>query len=213
MTEREWLGQLSLMPKLQYLKGSASDRKLRLFACACCRRAWDRLSDQRSRSAVEAAEQFADGAIDSNNLAVAHQAARAAVAEARGQFDESWQNLLAASDVTFPRAFDAAFSAPVGAASRPDRDYLAEVRAQDALLIDVFGNRFRPVAFELHWRSSDVVNLARGIYEDRAFERLPILADALMDAGCENEHVIAHCRNDGPHVRGCWVVDLSIGKD
>jgi len=54
--------------------------------------------------------------------------------------------------------------------------------------------------------------LARGIYEDWAFDRLPLLADALMDAGCADEDVIGHCRSDSPHVRGCWVVDWMLDK-
>ena len=62
------------------------------------------------------------------------------------------------------------------------------------------------------WRTSDVVLLARGIYAERALDRLPILADALQDAGCGNDEILGHCRGDGPHVRGCWVVDLVLGK-
>ena len=82
-----------------------------------------------------------------------------------------------------------------------------------SVLRDIFGNPFRPVAFDPRWQTSDVVGLARAIYDDKAFERMPILADALMDAGCEKEQIIAHCRGDGPHVRGCWVVDLVLGKE
>ena len=78
---------------------------------------------------------------------------------------------------------------------------------------DVFGpNPFALPAFALVWRTGDVVGLARGIDEDRAFERLPLLADALMDAGCDTEIILTHCRSDGPHVRGCWVVDLILEK-
>lgn len=77
----------------------------------------------------------------------------------------------------------------------------------------IFGNPFRPVAFDPRWRTADVTALARGIYEDRAFDRLPLLADALMDAGCDHEEILAHCRSEGPHVRGCWVVDLVLGKE
>jgi hypothetical protein len=89
----------------------------------------------------------------------------------------------------------------------------AEQRAQTTLLRCIFGNPFRPVAFDPRWRTADVLGLARGIYEDRAFERLPLLADALMDAGCADEQVIGHCRSEGPHVRGCWVVDLVLDKE
>jgi hypothetical protein len=88
----------------------------------------------------------------------------------------------------------------------------AALRWQAALVRCVFGNPFRPVAFDPGWRTSDAVALAKGIYDDRAFDRLPILADALQDAGCTNDDILAHCRNDGPHARGCWVVDLVLGK-
>jgi hypothetical protein len=81
------------------------------------------------------------------------------------------------------------------------------------LLRDIFGNPFRPVAFDPAWRTEAAAGLARGIYEERAFERLPILADALQDAGCEHADILAHCREPGTHVRGCWVVDLVLGKE
>jgi hypothetical protein len=77
---------------------------------------------------------------------------------------------------------------------------------------DVFGNPFRQVELQPRWRTSDTIALAQAIYDDRDFERLPIIGDALMDAGCEDEQIIGHCRSDGPHVRGCWVVDLVLNK-
>ena len=81
------------------------------------------------------------------------------------------------------------------------------------LLRDIIGNPFRPVAVDPAWLTSDVLLLARGIYEERAFDRMPILADALQDAGCDSADVLAHCRGaNPPHVRGCWVVDLLLGK-
>jgi hypothetical protein len=89
----------------------------------------------------------------------------------------------------------------------------AEREAQRVLIVDIFGNPFRPVALDPRWRTADVTGLARTIYEDRAFDRLPVLADALMDAGCADEQIIGHCRGPGPHVRGCWVVDLVLGKE
>jgi hypothetical protein len=84
--------------------------------------------------------------------------------------------------------------------------------AQAGLLRDIFGNPFRPPTFDPSWRTSTAVGLARSIYAARAFDRLPILADALEEAGCDNPDVLSHCRGDGPHVRGCWVVDLVLGK-
>jgi hypothetical protein len=77
---------------------------------------------------------------------------------------------------------------------------------------DVIGNPFRPVAFDPSWRTSTVVALAEGIDREYAFDRLPLLADALTDAGCNDEHILEHCRSDGPHVRGCWVVELVLGR-
>jgi hypothetical protein len=85
------------------------------------------------------------------------------------------------------------------------------------LLHDIFGPLpFRLVAADptwMSWNGGTVVKLARGIYDDRAFDRLPILADALTEAGCDNADILAHCRQPGPHVRGCWVVDLLLGKE
>jgi hypothetical protein len=88
----------------------------------------------------------------------------------------------------------------------------AHERALCGLIRDIFGNPFRPIRLAPGWRTADVLALARGVYDDRAFDRLPILADALVDAGCDDETVLAHCRSDGPHVRGCWVVDLVLGE-
>ncbi|MBP3959984.1 hypothetical protein J8F10_32485 [Gemmata sp. G18] len=77
---------------------------------------------------------------------------------------------------------------------------------------ELFGNPFRPVALVPVWLTSTVRALAEGIYQERAFDRMPILADALQDAGCDNEDILTHCRQPGEHVRGCWVVDLVLGK-
>jgi hypothetical protein len=76
---------------------------------------------------------------------------------------------------------------------------------------DIFGNPFRPVAFDAPWRTTDAVGIARSMYDARDFAAMPILADALEDGGCDSADVLAHCRGGGPHVRGCWVVDLVLG--
>jgi hypothetical protein len=81
------------------------------------------------------------------------------------------------------------------------------------LLRDIIGNPFRAVTFSPDWRTSTAVQLARQMYDSRDFAPMPILADALQDAGCEQADVLAHCRDPGAvHVRGCWVVDLVLGK-
>jgi hypothetical protein len=82
------------------------------------------------------------------------------------------------------------------------------------VLRDIFGNPFRPVAFFPEWRTDTAVTLARTTYESREFSAMPILADALQDAGCDSEDVLTHCRDtNATHVRGCWVVDLVLGKE
>jgi hypothetical protein len=85
-------------------------------------------------------------------------------------------------------------------------------RDQAALLHDIHGNPFRPTEVDTLWLTSNVLDLSRTIYDERAFDRLPIVADALMDAGCTDEAILSHCRSPGPHVRGCWVVDILLGK-
>jgi hypothetical protein len=102
--------------------------------------------------------------------------------------------------------------------ARADGDSATCAQRQCSLLRDIFGNPFRPVALDPRWLTSSVVDLARSIYEadprqDGGYmDGLPILADALMDAGCDSEDLLNHCRGAGPHVRGCWAVDLILGK-
>jgi hypothetical protein len=86
-------------------------------------------------------------------------------------------------------------------------------RQQCHLLRDILGNPFRAVTFDPAWRTETAVALARQMYESRDFGAMPILADALQDAGCTSDDILAHCRGPGPHARGCWVVDLVLGKE
>src|SRR5262249_33579532 len=88
-----------------------------------------------------------------------------------------------------------------------------ERAAQVALLRDIFGNPFCPVTFSHSWRTDTVTPLPRTMYESRDFSAMPILADALQDAGCDNDDILSHCRDASlTHVRGCWVVDLVLDK-
>ena len=80
------------------------------------------------------------------------------------------------------------------------------------LRLVAFSDPLHYVFFQPGWLTSTVLALATGIYDDRAFDRMPILADALQDAGCDNADILDHCRGSGPHVRGCWVVDMLLGK-
>lgn len=88
-----------------------------------------------------------------------------------------------------------------------------ERHVQARLLRDILGNPFRPVTADPRWRTETVVALAAGIYTERAFDRMPILADAMEEAGCDHADILSHCRGEGPHVRGCWVIDAILGKE
>ncbi len=89
----------------------------------------------------------------------------------------------------------------------------AEAHIQADVLRDIFGNPFRPISLNLSWLTPTVKQLAVAIYEQRQFDKMPLLGDALEEAGCDNEDVLQHCRGGGEHVRGCWVVDKVLGKE
>jgi hypothetical protein len=230
MAEGEWqtCGEPQLM--LESLPGDVSERKLRLFACACVRRTWHLLSNHQSREAVEVVERYAD----SQALLRELEQARERAWSVSGDFDRASDEMEGPPDGCFQAesfaagavatacrfadgypylvhvtgtAFsvgEAAWHAAVGAGRPAEAPAIREAEwlAQADLIREVFGYPFHPVPFRPGWRTADAVGLAQGVYEDRAFDRLPILADALMDAGCEDEQILAHCRSEGPHVRG-----------
>jgi hypothetical protein len=223
VTEAEWLASESPEALLGRCWGGASARKKRLFGCACCYRLWDRLPDPRCRTAVRVAERFADGASPADALATARHAAmsiigRYAHVERRNPHIDDERELysgtaacsnVASDDPDHSRwAWKDVAETLLEAGSR----WHVELAATCVLLRCVFGNPFRPATLDPAWLTSDVLLLARGIYEEKAFDRMPILADALQDAGCDSEEVLTHCRGPGPHARGCWVVDLVLGK-
>ena len=90
---------------------------------------------------------------------------------------------------------------------------MAEYREQATLVRCVFGNPFRPRPVRQAWLGHEVTALAAAIYAERAFERMPVLAGALETAGCPSADPIEHCRAGRQHARGCWVLDLLLGKD
>ncbi|HVK19450.1 MAG TPA: hypothetical protein VM533_21125 [Fimbriiglobus sp.] len=232
MTEQDWLTGTDPTPLLWFLRGRASDRKLRLFAVACCHGVWKWMPDERSRGGVEAAERLADGLVGEDEWQVAYNEAGEANDEFVGELaylSESaraaWYALTVGPE--FKWVGDVVRSAIRLASSGAVDGYhfsieadSEEVRAatsrehtrQLRLLRFIFGNPFRPVTADPTWLTPTAVTLARAIYAERAFDRLPILADALEEAGCNDPDVLTHLRGDGPHVRGCWVVDLLLGR-
>ena len=217
MTEAEWLTCEDPREMVSFLKAQGRARKLRLGYCASARLIWQQFTDIRCRQAVEASERFADGGCKLKELHRARMNAEAVLDEVRRTFAylSPQYNGAYAAQSTARKDEDLArrFGFDYVSESVPDGEQRAAiVRSQHALLRDIFGNPFRPVTLDPSWLTSNVLLLAGGIYEERAFDRMPILADALQDAGCANDDVLAHCRGAGPHVRGCWVVDLLLGK-
>jgi hypothetical protein len=228
MTEAEWQneqlrsqGMAWVLHGTRVTRTKADKRKLRLFACACCRCTWDLLTDPLLRQAVEVAERFAEAQIGKDELAAAYESVRGLglgtlTPDAPGHRERTAANM--AISAAHPKAFSAAFDMtayPVPLAGCGIGEKVMDA-ALCGLLRCVFGNPFRPLPpiprAVLAWNDGTVRRIAAGIYEERAFDRLPILHDALLDAGCDNEDILAHCREPGPHARGCWVVDLILAK-
>jgi hypothetical protein len=230
MTEQEWLTCTDPTPMLELLRGKPSERKLRLFAVACCRRIWHLLIDKRSREAVEVAERYADGRATDEELETASDVARAVWdadmerASTEGKWDRRsdlpyYDASAAAYNVAIPLGWwgaAPAFVAPYETARDVSADPVREGSAQCILLRELFGNPFRPITLDLSWFSwneGTILKLAQAIYDSRSFTDMPILADALEEAGCDNADILTHCRQSGEHLRGCWVVDLLLGKE
>jgi hypothetical protein len=227
MTEAEWLGCRTNPKKLlRSLKARATERKLRLFACACCRRITGDLS-KRSRSALEQAEQYAEGAIPKETLAQAEAKAQAVAdtefgdgnfygAGARDQTPYlAATAVVRVSSTTMTPIEIATCAAECCALTKVQGKPFfqsPEHRYQCDLVRCIFGNPFRPVTPDPSWQTPNAVTLARTMYDSRDFTAMPLLADLLEEAGCPAE-VSVHCRGPGPHVRGCWVVDLILSKD
>ena len=187
-------------PMLWSLRERGTLRKQRLFAVAWYRR-WltDNAPQDDVSEVIDFAEQDADGELGQSEQIFQRNYADPAIVGAPGEW----------AVVAVPSATGIAiYFLLEGWHDRANRQRNAD------LIWELFGNPFRPVTFDPAWRTTDVLLLARGIYDDRAFSAMPVLADALQEAGCENDDILAHCREaDQPHARGCWVVDLILGKE
>jgi hypothetical protein len=214
MTEADWLASTDPTPMLEFLRGKASDRKCRLFAATCCRHSLLTFDYYDLEGAVNWAEDRIETADDDCPDTV-----REAIHWATTEPCESLNHLgMAVVMVAWEPVFDCSVARYMlteieMAHETSDAGPDDETRKQADLMREHFGNPFRPAGLDPAWRTPTVLALANGIYEDRAFDRLPILADALEDAGCDNADLLAHCRGEGEHVRGCWAVDLVLGKE
>jgi hypothetical protein len=193
MNEEQWRTCTDSDQMLEYLlqNGKASERKRQLFTVTSYRRLWHLFTDERRR-AVEVSERHADGLASRQDVDAAWDAAEAAIGGGQAH-------------IYF------ALSPP------------GDVEAKCHLLRCIFGNPFRPLTIApaiLAWNNATVVRLAQAAYDERLLPegtldngRLAILADALEEAGCTDADILGHCRSGGEHVRGCWVIDLLLGKE
>jgi hypothetical protein len=226
MNEREWLAANEPDEMLRLLGERAPERKLRLFACACLRELWGLTKSLPFRQAVWTAERFADGVVSRAEVREAFvrawpdhwesfRSAAAAVANAPDGWSWLWSDVLRLAHAAAERAVRCALGARPTSTDglRAWNGYLARARkAQAELAREVFGNPFRPAPAEAFWVTPDAQTLADGIAAERDFDALPVLADALEDAGCDDEALLRHCRGGGKHALGCWALDVAAGK-
>ena len=241
--EEKWFSCIDPQQMLQQIGGQASDRKLRLFAVACARLAWPWLGEVRSRHQVQTAERMADGQPEDAEQAIVVAREVEQLEEAvRAGMPRTWmydndprplQGLAGCCVVPDARdaaegviaAFgwcpwvqyfdpDAADPFHLVGEGYENRDPATSMQARQCrLLREIFGDPFHSIDVNPAWLTRSVVGMAQGIYADRAFDRTPILGDALEDAGCGEASILAHCRGSDPHVLGCWVIDLLLGKE
>jgi hypothetical protein len=239
MTENEWLAHDNPVPMLEFVAAQTSDRTLRLFLCACCARVVEGMgrrvtsagrqimSVEKIWSALRTVERFADGFCDTKDLASARRFTDEAT-HVPASIDYGGESGVDGEAETVRAA--AARWMTAGSAGGAVRQALATLSYHHAIggtlqslaehqrdmagwLRDVVGNPFRPVEVDptwLAWNGGAVVTLAQSIYDGSKFANLPILADALEEAGCTDADILGHCRGPEPHVRGCWVLDLFV---
>jgi hypothetical protein len=206
MTEQDWTYCIDPGAMERFLQQKTSARKARLYACACCRHIWEVMTDARSRHAVEVAEAYADGRATAEQLRLAH---------------------TGADEAAFNYIYDVLNMAEIASSDHLELSgYIAATAANHApgdnlvpycdFLRCIYGNPFRHQEVGRQageWRRGAVWHLARAVDQLADFTILPILADALEDVGCTDPEVLGHCRGIGPHVRGCWVIDLLLDKE
>ena len=216
VTEEDWYRQLSFRRALTVVEATLSQRKARLVACAVSSAFAPYTADPGLRAMLHIAERMAEGHEVDQGLLLDNVVHRLLDLGTTGRafsfYGAEYTHRLICGLLDEP--FDlTAFARQFEELCRNRWDNPGGELVCHRLLREFVGNPFRPPHFMTAWRTADTLGLARGIYEDRAFDRMPLLADALMDAGCDDEQIISHCRNGGPHVRGCWVVDLVLGKE
>lgn len=218
-----------LRTKHQAARRKAGRRKLRLFACACIRGIWSLLVQPESRQAVEVAERFADGLATNEELAQARRRARFATSKSSLETDlQFWQAAEAAvhvasrrfdggDHISVPHAASGAATAWAFEQTRLGEKGHDQLKARQLALYadwlrDIVGNPFQSKSLNPTWLTPTVTAIVQTISTDRTYRDLPILADALEEAGCDDRELLDHLRSSGPHLLGCWALDLILNK-
>jgi hypothetical protein len=218
MTESQWLAAADFYGMLGLMHSCGRMRKLRLFAVGCARRSKALPSVKRALAAVDLAERYADGLATGEEMDAASAAAYEAEQRTRdaARMAKLVAGLAAGSFADVNSLCELSIAAHWGDYDTPWEQFRV---AQVELLYEVFGNPFRPVTLDRSWLTPTVAGLASASYEERALplgeidpQRLAVLADALEEAGCAAAGLLGHLRSPGPHVRGCWALDLILGK-
>jgi hypothetical protein len=218
MTEKEWDTAQDLWDHFDVRYKNRDRERLRALSCACARRVLeviDKLPHSSFLEVVEVAERYAGGRATRSELLAVRKLLRAAFKEMHPstRFSALVETFAELTDDTLEGFEHMLMSAEKVLRKALGKGFQHEKRILSALLRDIFGNPFRPVAFDPAWRTFTAIGLAQTMYDSREFNAMPILADALQDAGCEDDVILSHCRDEnGIHVRGCWVVDLVLGK-
>jgi hypothetical protein len=212
MTAADWLTSADPHAMLEFLRdsGKASDRKVRLFACGCGRSVWSWFRDERSGEALRTSERYADGLATRKELKAARRAAWEA-SEPLVAWEAAGLRAWEAAVATAWRLRCEAMLAPTDAVA------WACHLLRDLFNFPLVAPRIEPAW--LTWGGGCVPKLAQAAYEERKLPegtlypaRLAVLADALEEAGCDNRDVLGHLRAPGPHLRGCWALDLLLNK-
>lgn len=232
MKEDEWLTTGDPWRLLEALKG-ASERKRRLLACGCYRRVQHMLGEGPFQAALKLSERFADGRASQEEIEAAVAALsiiekdvveRNPFSKAAGLCNAATEVLrgnpfTTSSTVAYLLAYES--TGPIRgvewfgyAISDPNWEAAeANEQTRNAVLCrDVLGNPFRPSNIDPAWQTPSALSLAQTIYNQHSFGRLPELADALEKTGCCDADILEHLRGPGPHVKGCWALDLVLGK-
>jgi len=218
MTEAEWAAITDPIELVAWLQTTMSDRKLRLWGIACCRYFyWQLLNDERLHHAIEMRERYEDNLASDEELRKALHAADDACQEARGALATSTGTRLL-DHHRYGEALQIAAAAESARNASADwPDYCQPLWEGDQirvchLLREVVGP-FRFVQPDSSWQTATTIAIAQSIYDAQDYTAMPVLADALEEAGCDHADILSHLRGPGPHVRGCWVVDLLLGKE